>query len=274
MRLRIAQTFQLGHTTTYADIARAINMDEVDVTTLLRHAMTYRVFTEPVPGMVAHTPASRLLRERADLVRLIESGCPEPGLVTTRYDAAGVAPHSSSQHSSPAAMSSSTSDMGSATDGSAFEQKRMGSYATTIELFTQTPSFSLDSIVQLDDWRAIRTLIDVGGNRGQASFAIARRYPHMRCIVQDVAKIVELTAAPPDLEGRVTFMVHDYFKEQRVLADAYLLRWVLHEWSDYHAVKILRSLIYGMQIGAKIIINDICLPKIEETSMYQQRFAR
>lgn len=43
--------------------------------------------------------------------------------------------------------------------------------------------------------------------------------------------------------------------------DVFLLRAILHNWSDKCAVRILRNLIPAMKPGAKIIVNDIVIPE-------------
>ena len=68
--------------------------------------------------------------------------------------------------------------------------------------------------------------------------------------------------APQDVSDRVTFMAHDFMTEQPVKgADAYLFRWIFHNWSDKYCVKILRNLIPALKDGAHIIIQDNCLPE-------------
>lgn len=67
---------------------------------------------------------------------------------------------------------------------------------------------------------------------------------------------------PPELSTRITFMAHDFMTEQPVKgADAYLFRWVFHNWSDRYCLGILRNLIPALKDGAHIIIQDNCLPE-------------
>lgn len=66
---------------------------------------------------------------------------------------------------------------------------------------------------------------------------------------------------PEDVKARISGMEHDFLTPQPVKgADIYLFRWILHDWSDKYCVKILQSLIPALKKGAKIIINDICIP--------------
>ena len=57
-------------------------------------------------------------------------------------------------------------------------------------------------------------------------------------------------------------MVHDFLTPQPVKgADIYLLRWILHDWSDKYSVAILRNLIPALKRGAKVLVNDVCIPE-------------
>jgi hypothetical protein len=52
----------------YADLAKALEIDETNLTRLIRHAMTNRIFLEPRSGYVAHSAASRVLKDDQQMV--------------------------------------------------------------------------------------------------------------------------------------------------------------------------------------------------------------
>lgn len=90
----------------------------------------------------------------------------------------------------------------------------------------------------------------------------------------DVVADAEKTL-PPSLEDRVTFMEHDFFKEQPVQgADVYYFRWILHDWSDKYAIRILRYLIPALKVGARIVLSEYIMAEPSEVSLYQERFLR
>lgn len=99
----------------------------------------------------------------------------------------------------------------------------------------------------------------------------------MRCIVQDMPAVVQWSRShlAVHLQGRVEVMEHDFWTEQPVRdADVYYFRWIFHDWSDKWAVKILRQLIPALKTGARVLINDICLPPQGALSLYQERWLR
>ncbi len=107
------------------------------------------------------------------------------------------------------------------------------------------------------------TFVDVGGSHGEASIALAEKHPQLRCIVQDLPKVIDGAESrlPEHLKGRVSYVAHDFWTEQIVKgADIYFFRWIFHDWADTHAVNILRQLINALVPGARIIINDACVP--------------
>ncbi|KAL2795457.1 hypothetical protein BJX66DRAFT_337016 [Aspergillus keveii] len=62
-----------------------------------------------------------------------------------------------------------------------------------------------------------------------------------------------------EVDTQLTFQPHNFFTPQPVSthgADVYLLRQILHDWSDKYAVRILRALIPGLKPGTKIIVNE------------------
>lgn len=108
------------------------------------------------------------------------------------------------------------------------------------------------------------TIVDIGGSNGEVSIEIASRYPKARCIVQDLPDTIAglKEQVPVELRDRVTGMAHDFLTPQPIKgADIYLLRWILHDWSDLYCIKILRNLIPALKNGAKVVINDICIPE-------------
>jgi hypothetical protein len=60
---RMAEAVPVHGTATFKEISEKTGLDETNVKRFLRHAMTSRIFKEVEPGVVAHTPKSRVLAE-------------------------------------------------------------------------------------------------------------------------------------------------------------------------------------------------------------------
>ena len=80
---------------------------------------------------------------------------------------------------------------------------------------------------------------------------------------------------PADIASRISFQEHDFFKAQPVHgAEVYLLRMILHDWSDADAVAILRELVGAMSSGSRLVIMDSVLPRVGSMPSAQERMLR
>ena len=110
---------------------------------------------------------------------------------------------------------------------------------------------------------------------------LAQKFPSLRFVVQDLpattAEIGPATAymLPGDVKERVTLMEHDFFEPQPVQgADVYMFRFVFHNWSDEYCLKILRALVPAMRPGAKVVVNDHCMPEPGVLGLLRERRIR
>ncbi|KAJ7918108.1 O-methyltransferase [Mycena leptocephala] len=111
-------------------------------------------------------------------------------------------------------------------------------------------------------------IVDVGGGVGSTALILARAIPHVNIVVQDRASVIDdakmywAEEAPDVLEsGRVTLEVHDFFTCQppRNVA-VFFLRWILHDWADPSAVRILQTLRQAAKPETKLVTMDVIIP--------------
>lgn len=107
--------------------------------------------------------------------------------------------------------------------------------------------------------------MQVGGSKGHASIALAEKAPALKFIVQDLPEVVADAGAslPESMKEseRISFMAHDFFTPQSVKdADVYLLRFILHDYSDKYAIRILKNLVPALKNGARLIVMDGVAP--------------
>ncbi|KAL9072015.1 MAG: hypothetical protein Q9157_005248 [Trypethelium eluteriae] len=98
----------------------------------------------------------------------------------------------------------------------------------------------------------------------------------MKAIVQDLPEVAgQGQKSLLQIEGRLTFMAHDFFTEQPVRGAAvYLLRNILHDWSDKYATKILKALVPALTKESIILIMDQILPEPGAVSHSQELSVR
>lgn len=136
--------------------------------------------------------------------------------------------------------------------------------------------------VMLDayDWASLGsvTMVDVGGGKGLACRALAKYFPDITFVVQDLADTVAAgqNQLPAELADRVKFTTHDFFtpQPQGIGADVFFFRAIFHDWPDKYCIRILRNLIPGLKKGAKILIFDIHTPDPLTSPAWQERLTR
>ncbi|KAJ0642406.1 putative trans-resveratrol di-O-methyltransferase [Helianthus annuus] len=104
-------------------------------------------------------------------------------------------------------------------------------------------------------FEGLDSIVDVGGSSGTVAEAIAKAFPNIRCISFDLPHVVDGLVGSNNL----TFVGGDMF-EAIPRADAVLLNWILHDWSDEERMKILkqcRKAIPSKENGGKLIIMDM-----------------
>ena len=122
-----------------------------------------------------------------------------------------------------------------------------------------------DAILPAYDFSRFRTVVDVAGGHGQLLGAILQQYPALRGILFDQPHV--LAGAAGTLEGlgvqdRCTTFGGSFF-DTVPTGDAYLLKFILHDWDDDQAVSILRTVSRAMTPDAILLAIDRVLPPEE-----------
>lgn len=130
-------------------------------------------------------------------------------------------------------------------------------------------STDLKHTLEKYDWKKIDgTIVDIGGSEGELAVTLADTYPHLPHIIEeDLESKVSKgeTTLPPKLQNRVYFIAHDFFHphpEAVISAKLFILRFVLCEYSEKYARRILRNLSPALQSGGTLLIVDVVLPPI------------
>ncbi|KAK1230372.1 hypothetical protein PQX77_006543 [Marasmius sp. AFHP31] len=129
------------------------------------------------------------------------------------------------------------------------------------------------------EWESLpdkAVVVDVGGGIGTISLELAKRYPKLNFVVQDLQGFVEkgnelwrqrLPEALDTSHNSLSAPAHDFFKPQmRKDASIYLLRHVVHNWSDEDSIKILTRLREAAREDTKLILLEIIMPYACRTS--------
>ncbi|KAI4346260.1 hypothetical protein L6164_013327 [Bauhinia variegata] len=111
----------------------------------------------------------------------------------------------------------------------------------------------------------VNKLVDVGGGVGVNLHLITSKYPHIQGINFDLPHVIQ--HAPP--YSGIEHVGGDMFKSVPQ-GDAIFMKWILHDWSDEHCIKLLKNCYDAIPDDGKVIIVDFNLPIVPETSMAAQ----
>lgn len=262
---------------TFEALAQASGADVSDMTRFMRMAIACHVFQEPVKGTVRHTAASRVLANSMIEAWVLNSVIEFLPSAARAADAALKWPGSEEPGQSGYSLGHDTVGI-NPFDHIKQDPARQSRFNAAM-VFSQTePGFSVQHLLDGYDFASVRTMVDVGGSGGRLAVQVAERFPSIESIVvQDLPEIIKSfdSFVPSQLRSRIKPMAHDFFQNQPVHgADVYLLRWILHDWSDKYCIKILRALIPGLKKGAKVVISDICIPEPGQLSVRNERVMR
>ena len=279
-KYKVAQKIQPGESKTFKALADECGLDEVDMRRILRLGMTEYIFTEPEHGLVAHSVSSLALITAPNLDAWTWN------LSRIHFPAAAQLPDALGRWPGAEEPSETAFATGHGQGRGFFEHltkcpEEAELMAKAMDFNAASSAFSSDHFVREYDFSKLPTdalFVDVGGSHGGVAIRVANSNPSLRCIVQDLSEpAINAGKAklPEALEGRVDFMVHNFWKEQPVRgADVYFFRFIFHDWADSYVVKILKNLVPALKKGSRVVINDICVPSKGTLSLYRERSLR
>ncbi|KAF7152763.1 hypothetical protein RHSIM_Rhsim01G0111200 [Rhododendron simsii] len=107
----------------------------------------------------------------------------------------------------------------------------------------------------------LQTLVDVGGSLGVTLDLITSKYPHIKGINFDLPHVIRHAPPYPGVEH----VGGDMF-ESVPKGDAIFMKWILHDWSDDHCVKLLKNCHKALPDNGKIIVVEGILPAMPDSS--------
>ncbi|XP_028795811.1 anthranilate N-methyltransferase-like [Neltuma alba] len=110
-------------------------------------------------------------------------------------------------------------------------------------------------------FEAFDRVVDVGGGLGINLNLITSKYSHIQGINFDLPHVIQNAPTYP----RVQHVGGDMF-ESVPQGQAIFMKWILHDWSDEHCVKLLKNCHKAIPEDGKVIIVDAILPDEPNTT--------
>lgn len=137
--------------------------------------------------------------------------------------------------------------------------KHPGEGARFGEAMRQLTNIDLAALARAYPWPQEGVICDVAGGIGTLLAAILLRRPRARGILldaPDVLREAEDFLAARSVADRVERRAGDLFGGLDAQADVYVLKWILHDWSDPACVEILSRLRATMPSGSRVVTID------------------
>lgn len=124
-----------------------------------------------------------------------------------------------------------------------------------------------EAITSVYDFSGFETLVDVGGGHGGLITEILKSNPKLKGVLFDAEEVIQ--GARPKLEAagladRCKTVGGDFFKSVPAGGDAYIMKWIIHDWNDEKAITILRNCRNQMSQNDKLIVVDCVVPETDE----------
>ena len=122
----------------------------------------------------------------------------------------------------------------------------------------------IKKLVSAYDFSGIDKIADIGGGRGSLIVEILRCYPKIQGILFDTPEVVASARETIELEiplDRCEIIGGDFFQSVPKGCACYILKSVIHDWSDREAVKILENCRRAMREHDKLLLVEHVIPE-------------
>jgi len=117
-----------------------------------------------------------------------------------------------------------------------------------------------EALVEAYDFSALHKVLDVGGGHGTLLASILKRNPTLRGGIFEQLQVLESARSAIQCAGlsdRCEFVAGNFFDSIPEGYDAYLLKYVIHDWSDDNAIRILRNCRQAMSERSKLLLMEM-----------------
>jgi hypothetical protein len=117
------------------------------------------------------------------------------------------------------------------------------------------------AILSAYDYTVIKRIADIGGGQGFLLASILNRYPAMQGVLFDLPEVA--AGVPPErlaeCGGRLTVESGSFFERVPQGCDAYMMKHILHDWSDEHCRTILRLVREQLPRDGRLLVYELVL---------------
>lgn len=127
--------------------------------------------------------------------------------------------------------------------------------------FTSGSAIDAPAVVAAYDFSQFEKIVDVGGGHGGMLHAILLANPKLRGVLADQPAVVAGAAVlrSGSIADRCEIAGVDFFSSVPEGADAYIMKWIIHDWNDVDSLRILKSCRRAIRPDGTLLIVDSVL---------------
>lgn len=146
-------------------------------------------------------------------------------------------------------------------------QQNPGDAAVFNDSMSAMTAATNEAIGALYDFSPCETIVDVGGGHGGLLTSILKANPQVKGVLFDAPEVI--AGAWPRIEAagladRCETSSGDFFQAVPAGGDAYVMKWIIHDWDDERSITILKNCRSQMRLNGKLILVDCVVPEGDE----------
>ena len=130
-------------------------------------------------------------------------------------------------------------------------------------LMTNGSSSDAAAIIEAHDFSAYRKIVDIGGGHGALLAHILEQNPQFSGVLFDAPSVIAGAAGAIDTyvnQGRAEKVAGDFFEAVPNGGDAYVLKYIAHDWDDERAIMILKNCRQAMAENGRVLLVEVVIP--------------
>jgi ubiquinone/menaquinone biosynthesis C-methylase UbiE len=132
---------------------------------------------------------------------------------------------------------------------------------------TGTTAVVTEAVLGAYDFSWARKVLDVGGGHGGLLASILKATPRASGVLFDAPQVVADAGARLAAAGvadRCEIVGGDFFESVPAGADAYTMKWILHDWDDEQSTRILKNVRRAVAADGRLLVIEAVIPANDE----------
>ncbi len=119
------------------------------------------------------------------------------------------------------------------------------------------------AIVEAHDFSVYRKIVDIGGGHGALLAHILEQNPQSSGVLFDAPSVIAGATGAIDTQvnqGHAERVAGNFFEAVPNGADAYVLKYIIHDWDDERAIMILKNCRQAMAENGRVLLVEMVIP--------------